>query len=92
MGEAWAVKVRFTPRALRQLTEVLAHIEVQSPRGATSVKRRLQAVIDILADHPNSGRATSKGDLRRFAVTPYPYVIFYRLDATGIIIHGIPAM
>jgi toxin ParE1/3/4 len=89
MGEAWPVTVRYTRRALRQLTEVLDYIEAQSPRGSMSVKKRLQAVIDILADHPNSGRATSKGDIRRFVVTPYPYVIFYRSDATGIIIHGV---
>jgi toxin ParE1/3/4 len=71
------------------LTRVLDYIDEQSPRGATNVKRRIYAVIDLLADHPNSGRVTSKGDLRRFAVTPYPYVIFYRADSTGITIHGV---
>jgi toxin ParE1/3/4 len=83
------VKVRYTRRALRQMAEVLDYIEVRSPRGAENVKRRLQAIIDLLADHPNSGRTLNKGNLRRFGVTPYPYVIFYRVDATGIIIYGV---
>jgi toxin ParE1/3/4 len=83
------VKVRYTRRALRQMTEVLEYIEARSPSGAENVKRRLQGIIDLLADHPNSGRTIHKGNLRRFVVIPYPYVIFYRADATGIVIHGV---
>jgi toxin ParE1/3/4 len=82
------VKVRYTRRALRQMTEVLEYIEARSPSGAENVKRRLQGIIDLLADHPNSGRTIHKGNLRRFMVIPYPYVIFYLADATGIVIHG----
>ena len=50
------MKVRYTRRALRQMTEVLEYIEARSPTGAENVKRRLQDIIDLLADHPNSGR------------------------------------
>jgi plasmid stabilization system protein ParE len=72
------------------MTEVLDYIEARSPSGAENVKRRLQSVIDLLADHPNSGHiTTSKGNIRRFVVNPYPYVIFYRADATSIVIHGV---
>jgi toxin ParE1/3/4 len=83
------VKVRYTRRALRQMIEVLDYIEARSLSGAENVKRRLQGVIDLLADHPNGGRTINKSKLRRFVVTPYPYVIFYRADATGIVIHGV---
>jgi toxin ParE1/3/4 len=77
------VKVRYTRQALRQLTEVLDYIEARSPSGAENVKRRLQDVVDLLADHPNSGQATDKGTLRRFLVSPYPYVVFYRRMRLG---------
>jgi len=83
------VKVRYTRRALRQMTGVLDYIEARSPAGAENVKRRLQGVIDVLADHPNTGSATNKDKLRRFVVSPYPYVIFYRPEATGIVIHAV---
>ena len=83
------MKVRYTRRALRQLTEILAFIDARSPQGADNVKRRLQAVINLLTDHPNSGRLTSKNGIRRAVVRPYPYVIFYRSDTTGIVIHGV---
>jgi toxin ParE1/3/4 len=71
------------------MADILDYIEARSPWGAESVKRRLKAAIELLADHPESGRATNKGDLRRLVANPYPYVIFYRADATGIVIHGV---
>jgi toxin ParE1/3/4 len=83
------VKVRYTRRAIRQLTDILDYIEARSPQGAESVKRRLKAAVDLLADFPESGRATNKGDLRRLVANPYPYVIFYRTDAAGVVIHGV---
>jgi plasmid stabilization system protein ParE len=83
------VKVRYTRRALRQIADILDYIEVRSPQGAERVKRRLQAVIGLLADYPGAGTATSKGDIRRIVANPYPYVIFYRSDAAGIVIHSV---
>jgi plasmid stabilization system protein ParE len=71
------------------MAEILDYIEAQSPQGAESVRRRLQAVVQLLADHPNVGRATSKGDIRRAVVRPYPYVIFYRPEPAGIVIHAV---
>ncbi|MEA2918434.1 MAG: toxin ParE1/3/4 [Bradyrhizobium sp.] len=70
------------------MTDILDYLEARSPEGAESVKRRLKAAIDLIADHPKSGRATNKADLRRLVANPYPYVIFYRTDTTGIVIHG----
>ncbi|WP_247517539.1 type II toxin-antitoxin system RelE/ParE family toxin [Bradyrhizobium sp. 190] len=54
------MKVRYTRRALRQLAAILDYIDARSPQG-DNVKQRLQAVISLLADHPNSGRLTNKG-------------------------------
>jgi toxin ParE1/3/4 len=71
------------------MAEILDYIEAQSPQGAENVRRRLQAVVQLLADHPNVGRATSKGDIRRAVVRPYPYVIFYRPEPAGIVIHAV---
>jgi plasmid stabilization system protein ParE len=43
------------------MSDILDYIEARSPQGSESVKRRLKAVIDLLTDHPKSGRATNKG-------------------------------
>jgi plasmid stabilization system protein ParE len=54
------------------MTDILDYIEAQSPRGAENVKRRLQAMVDLLAHHPYAGRAMNKGNLRRVVANPYP--------------------
>jgi plasmid stabilization system protein ParE len=38
---------------------------------------------------PEAGRVTKKVNFRRIVASPYPYVIFYRADATEIVIHGV---
>lgn len=53
------MKVRYTRRALEQLAEILDYVDARSPQGAENIKRRFQAIIDLLADHPNSGRLTN---------------------------------
>jgi toxin ParE1/3/4 len=89
VGEAWPVTVRYTRRALRELAAILDYIEAESPQGAQNVKRRLQAVAQVLVEHPRIGRVTNEEDVRRFVVSPYPYVIFYRPMPSGIVIHSI---
>jgi toxin ParE1/3/4 len=37
--------------------------------------------------HPYLGRRTSDPTIRRLAATPYPYLIFYEISETEIIIH-----
>jgi plasmid stabilization system protein ParE len=71
------------------MSDILDYIQAHSPQGAENVKSRLKAAIDLIADHPESGRATNKGDLRRILANPYPYGIFYRTDAAGIVVHGV---
>jgi toxin ParE1/3/4 len=83
------VKVRYTRRAFRQMNTVLDYIVKRSPRGADNVKIRLQAAIELLADHPQSGRVTNAAGLRRIVANPYPYVIFYQPTATEIVIHSV---
>ena len=83
------MKVRFTRRAFGQMNAVLDYIGERSPQGGQNVKRRLQAAIDLLAEHPHSGVLTGKRDLRRIMASPYRYLIFYRATPDEIVIHGV---
>ena len=83
------MRIRYTRRAAADLDAILRYIDERSPVGARRVKARLKAVIDLLAEQPHIGRPTSRGDVRRVIVLPYPYVVFYRAMATEIVIHGI---
>ena len=88
MGQARVVRIRYTIRAARELDEVLAAIDRLSPQGASSVKRRLSSLIDLLLQHPEAGRLSGRR-LRRVIAYPYPYFVFYRATPTEIVIHGI---
>ena len=89
MGEAWLVRLRYTRRALAELDEVLSFVQSQSPKGALSIKRRIEEVMALLVEHPLAGPLTSKGRLRRIVAYPYPYLIYYQVNESEIVIHGI---
>ena len=83
------MKIRFTPEALAEFRDVLQYLEARSLQGAINVNARIQRLLDNLADHPFSGTMTSLADMRRVAVTPYPYLIFYLIQDEEIVIVGI---
>jgi toxin ParE1/3/4 len=80
------VNIRYTRRALEQIDQVLTYIEARSPQGAVHVRDRIAALVALLQEHPRAGRATSRPNVRRLPVNPYPYLIDYRVTATEIII------
>ena len=80
------MKLRYTNTALRQIEQVLSYIRDHSPQGAVRVAKRTETVLAVLLDHPNAGQATSRPGVRRVVLTPYPYVIFYRVTAAEIVV------
>lgn len=82
------MRLRYTRRALSELDEVLSFIEAQSPKGALSVKKRIEEVMALLVQHPQAGPLTNKGPLRRIVAHPYPYLFYYQANESEIVIHG----
>jgi len=80
------VKLRYTQTALRQIDGVLDHVHMHSPQGAARLRSRILASLSLVCDHPNAGQITSRRDLRRVVLTPYPYVLFYRISNDEIIV------
>ena len=66
------MRLRYTRRALAELDGVLSFIETQSPKGASSVKRRIEEVVELLVEHPLAGPLTSRGRLRRIVAYLIP--------------------
>ena len=83
------MKVRYTRSSLAQLNKILAHIEEHSPQGVRNVQARIQEVIALIAAAPFIGRQTRKPNVRRFNTHPYPYLIFYQVTGSEIIIRRI---
>jgi toxin ParE1/3/4 len=68
----------FAARAALQIDRIYNHIASDNPAAARDVVDRIYKVADFLSTYPNSGRKTVFKDVRMFAVTPYPYVVFFR--------------
>jgi plasmid stabilization system protein ParE len=71
------------------MSDILDYIEARSPQGA---ERRLKAVIDLLADYPESGRPTNKGDLRRLVANPFRPGLSSTAFAMPLVILAKPAV
>jgi plasmid stabilization system protein ParE len=83
------VKLRYTLPALADLNSILDYIAAHSPKGAGRVKQRIQSIVGLLLSHPDIGVRTDDPTIRRLAITPYAYLVFYEIAETEIIIHAV---
>jgi len=80
------LRLRYTKTALRQIEAALSFIAVDSPQRADGFRRRILVATALVLDHPFIAQSTSRSDSRRVVLTPYPYVIFYRVAAGEIVL------
>jgi addiction module RelE/StbE family toxin len=80
------VIVRYNRRAVRDLEAIGDYIHSQSPVATERVRERIEKLIGGLADFPHQGSQTDEPDIRRLVVTPFPYLIFYRIKGEVVII------
>ena len=86
------MRLRFTRRALRHLTEARTYIAAHDPGAANRVIARIGEAIDGLLLHPERGRPGRLGGTRELVITGTPYLVPYRLNGEVIeilaILHG----
>ena len=73
------MKIRWSPRARRQLRDIYLHILDHDPAAAERVQRVLQEVIQILAEHPRFGRPGRVDGTRELVISGLPYIVPYRV-------------
>ena len=83
------MKVRFTLPALADLDSILNYIAVHSPQGAKRVQRRIRDMINVLSGHPHIGVRTDDPTIRRLSTPPYPYLVFYEVTDSEIVVHAV---
>jgi toxin ParE1/3/4 len=83
------VKLRYTRLALADLKNIAAYLDPRSPQGARNVRRRVKTLMEQLPDNPFIGKRTEDPTIRRLTAFPYPYLIFYEVTETEIIIHAV---
>jgi toxin ParE1/3/4 len=83
------VKLRYTLPALADLESILDYIAARSPQGAQRVQARIKAILELLLANPHMGARTDDRTIRRVTTTPYPYLVFYEITETEVVIHAI---
>jgi plasmid stabilization system protein ParE len=81
------VRLRYSSRASRDLAEIGEYLTARSPRGALSVERRIRATIRLISEFPGAGRSLDQRPaVRVLPIGRYPYLIFYTLRGTEIVV------
>ncbi|MEA2891125.1 MAG: toxin ParE1/3/4 [Bradyrhizobium sp.] len=83
------MKLRFTKRAVRQIEDIIEGIALESPMGARRLRERMQSITTLLIEHPHIGQQTDLAGVRRMLVSPYPYLIFYRVTEDAVIVQRV---
>jgi toxin ParE1/3/4 len=74
------VRVRYTPRARRDLEAIYDYIDEHNPGAARAVKLAILRTAELLSDFPYLGAETDRSrEFRGVVLTGYPYKIYYRI-------------
>jgi plasmid stabilization system protein ParE len=77
------MKVRFTPRATRDLANIADYIGERSPQAALGVRDAILESLQNLALFPELGRRQTTEDVRKIVTRRYPYIVYYRIVETA---------
>jgi plasmid stabilization system protein ParE len=70
------VKLRYSPRATRDLAEIAEYLTARSRKGALSVERRIRKTIDLISEFPGAGRRLDQRPaVRVVPLGRYPYLV-----------------
>jgi len=69
--------VRYTRRAQRDLTRILAGIDQENAVGARKVKLALERAMRTIERFPRCGFPAGRVGALGLAVAPYPYIIYW---------------
>lgn len=85
------MRLYYAPQAATEVEALLAYIAERSPQGAGRIAARIQAAERTLMEHPHIGQMTNAHSppVRRFVLTPYPYIVFYEVHEHAVMIIGV---
>ncbi|MBV9991828.1 MAG: type II toxin-antitoxin system RelE/ParE family toxin [Alphaproteobacteria bacterium] len=66
------------------MAEIHRYIARDNPAAAQNVLHRILEVAEFVAAHPGTGHATVLKGVRAIPANPYPYVLYFRGDGTGV--------
>ena len=86
------MRIVWSRRAIRHLTNVRDYIAQNSPDGAAEVAARILQSVELLTTHPNLGTQGRIAGTRELVVPGTPYIIPYRVHRNRVeliaVFHG----
>jgi toxin ParE1/3/4 len=77
------MRLRFTPRATRDLAEIAEYIHDRNPNAALRVRSVIVQSLEDLLLFPELGRRQTIRDVRKLVTRKYSYLVYYRIDRTN---------
>ena len=74
------MKLRFTPRATQDLSDIAAYIRERSPQAALRVRASILEALQNLVLFPHVGRPQKVEGVRKLVARRYPYIVYYTAD------------
>lgn len=77
------MKLRFTPRATENLTDIGNYLGDRNPAAARHVRAAIYETLQNLLLFPAAGRLQTVGRIRKLVTTKYAYLIYYLHDGVA---------
>ena len=74
------MKLRFTPRAARDLADLADYIRARNPEAAQRVRASILDTLQNLVLFPQMGRPQTAAGVRKIITRKYPYLVYYTVD------------
>jgi toxin ParE1/3/4 len=74
------MKLRFTPRAIENISAIARYIREQNPAASLRVRAAIYKGLQDLILFPEIGRLQQTKGVRKFVTHKYRYLIYYTVD------------
>jgi toxin ParE1/3/4 len=74
------MKLRFTPRAVRDLGEIADYVRERNPEAALRVRAAILESLQNLVLFPQVGRRQKVEGVRKLVTRRYRYLVYYTID------------
>jgi len=74
------MKLRFTPRAVQDLSAIADYIREQNPSAALRVRTAILESLQSLVLFPQVGRPQKVQGVRKLVMPRYRYLVYYTVD------------
>lgn len=78
------MKVRYTPQAKADLSEIFSYVTRDNPSAASRLIANIRHHLVALSDNPSLGRTGRVAGTRELVIPRYPYVAAYRIRGNAV--------